>query len=755
MSVITAKPDTATTDSDEGLWINLANNDIDSVSDYSPRVSSLNLDNTLGNVILNGSAPNGAWYDPDGAFDWLAVGQTATDTFSYTVLDGHGGNSTASVTVTIEGVNRSPVAQAAFATTDAQHGVWLGLQNDVNDVNNGDALAIVSLDDTNTRGGVILNPNAHNGAWYDPGTAFGYLSAGETATDRFSYTVSDGHGGTSTATATVIVSGVNAPPVAGPLSATTTVGGTLSMNLLTSVTDPNRDDVLSIASLNTVGTKGTVNRTPGSSTLTYTPGSAFNGLAAGQSATDTFTYTVSDGHGGVSTNTATVTVSGAVLPTTKAFYVATNGSDRWSGHLAQPNLSRTDGPLATLGAAARAMERDWTTQTTYIEGGTYSNNAQVNLLARDSGQTWAAYNGQKAVIDATNDSRAFALYGANNVTISGLTFMGGAASDYAIQISASSNVMVNNTTITGGTNGIGIGGNSDKVSLLNNTLSNLDGAGIMITGRSDHAVVDNNYIHDVGMADAGSGIWFSGSSYDTFSNNTIQNVGKFGIGGGSVDGPSDASVYNTITQNTIDHANMVTPDAGGINILNYAQSPSYDTISFNTVTNTSLGNPNKWIGAGIYLDDFTNKVTVYANKLQNNADGIWVHLGVDNVIDSNVVTGSMIALGMSGESNIATPPLHAPTGNVFKNNTVYLDNAGQLAVRLGDTAARHAYTGTKWLDNIYGGPAIGAKPFNEDISHITTNYSFAQWLTHGFDTTSPHPSAQLTLAKALGNLPTS
>ena len=37
--------------------------------------------------------------------DALAAGESTTDTFSYTVSDGHGSTDTATVTVTINGVN--------------------------------------------------------------------------------------------------------------------------------------------------------------------------------------------------------------------------------------------------------------------------------------------------------------------------------------------------------------------------------------------------------------------------------------------------------------------------------------------------------------------------------------------------------------------------------------------------------------------------------------------------------------------------
>ncbi|MGB5215915.1 MAG: Ig-like domain-containing protein, partial [Anderseniella sp.] len=47
-------------------------------------------------------------YDPNGAFEDTAVGDTATDTFSYVVSDGNGASDTATVTVTVDGGNDTP-----------------------------------------------------------------------------------------------------------------------------------------------------------------------------------------------------------------------------------------------------------------------------------------------------------------------------------------------------------------------------------------------------------------------------------------------------------------------------------------------------------------------------------------------------------------------------------------------------------------------------------------------------------------------
>ena len=94
------------------------------------------------------------------------------------------------------------------ASFNAQRGGWINLL-----LNDPAGLMVTSLGLTGTQGSVTLNPGATNGAYYNAGSAFAYLSAGETATDSFTYTVSDGHGGSSTATATILITGVNQAPV--------------------------------------------------------------------------------------------------------------------------------------------------------------------------------------------------------------------------------------------------------------------------------------------------------------------------------------------------------------------------------------------------------------------------------------------------------------------------------------------------------------------------------------------------------------
>ncbi|MDN6873934.1 retention module-containing protein [Pseudomonas citronellolis] len=117
-------------------------------------------------------------------------------------------------------------------------------------------------------------------------------------TGSFTYTVSDGHGGTSTATVTVGINAVNDAPVAKPDSASTQEDKPVTLNVLANDSDVD-GDALSVTSAFASNGSVTVNA---DGTLTYTPKANFSG-------SDSITYTISDGHGGTASSTVAVSVT--------------------------------------------------------------------------------------------------------------------------------------------------------------------------------------------------------------------------------------------------------------------------------------------------------------------------------------------------------------------------------------------------------------------------------------------------------------
>jgi large repetitive protein len=156
-----------------------------------------------------------------------------------------------------------------------------------------------------------------------PATAAAYQAALRSVTYRdpaaappgartISFQVSDGepdHALSNIASRTVQVARPR-PPVAAGDKATTGKNTPVTINVLANDTDP-AGLPLTIASVDTAGTKGAVTVNPGAKTVTYNPNGQFAGLAAGQTAIDKFTYKATDGIQTSGAATVTVTITGS------------------------------------------------------------------------------------------------------------------------------------------------------------------------------------------------------------------------------------------------------------------------------------------------------------------------------------------------------------------------------------------------------------------------------------------------------------
>ena len=93
-------------------------------------------------------------------------------------------------------------------------------------------------------------------------------------------------------------------------------GDPVRLNVLANDTDPDTGDELTIVAVEETGTTGTVRVSPDGSRVIYDPGDEFQELNAGQTATDSFTYTIEDEAGARSTATVTMTIAGVDEPPT-------------------------------------------------------------------------------------------------------------------------------------------------------------------------------------------------------------------------------------------------------------------------------------------------------------------------------------------------------------------------------------------------------------------------------------------------------
>ncbi|WP_446376697.1 Ig-like domain-containing protein [Coleofasciculus sp. D1-CHI-01] len=278
---------------------NVLDNDNDPDSSDTISISTLDTTTTLGLVINN---DDGTFhYNPNGQFEFLAVGETAIDNFSYTIDDGNGNTDTATVNITINGVNDSPTANDDNFTINENSAFTTAsfLDND-SDIDSNDTLTFASIDTSNTLGTVTLN--ADNTLTYNPNHAFAFLTQGETATDSFIYTLDDGNGGIDTATVTVTINGSNDAPTLSTINKSGDEDTTISFtatDFTTVFNDPEGDslshiNILSLPANGVLRLNGTA-VTPGETiaaanldNLSFTPDANFNG-------TTSFIWNASDG----------------------------------------------------------------------------------------------------------------------------------------------------------------------------------------------------------------------------------------------------------------------------------------------------------------------------------------------------------------------------------------------------------------------------------------------------------------------------
>src|SRR4030095_14819285 len=112
-----------------------------------------------------------------------AANYNGPDSFTYTVSDGHGGNNTYTVSITVNPVNDAPTASNVSVTTneDTAKSGTLPLATDVEG-----APVTYALEDDASHGSVTVNGD---------GTYTYTPAANYNGSDSFTYTVSDGNGG--------------------------------------------------------------------------------------------------------------------------------------------------------------------------------------------------------------------------------------------------------------------------------------------------------------------------------------------------------------------------------------------------------------------------------------------------------------------------------------------------------------------------------------------------------------------------------
>jgi VCBS repeat-containing protein len=249
--------------------------------------------NSLTAVLVSGPSHGTLTLNANGSFTYTpASNYNGSDSFTYKANDGNADSSVVTVSITVNAVNDVPLAANNSYSTNED--VTLS-------VTAPGVLANDSDVDGNSLTAVLVTGPSHGSLTLNSNGSFSYAPASNyNGSDSFTYKANDGLVDSNTATVTITINPVNDNPVAGNDSVTVAKNSSIAISVLLNDTDID-GDTLTVTSW-TQPTHGTITYSAKNKNFRYTPTKGFTGA-------DSFTYTISDGHGGTSTATVSITVN--------------------------------------------------------------------------------------------------------------------------------------------------------------------------------------------------------------------------------------------------------------------------------------------------------------------------------------------------------------------------------------------------------------------------------------------------------------
>ena len=408
--------------------------------------------------------------------------------------------------------------------------------------------------------------------------------------------------------------------------------------------------------------------------------------------------------------------SGHYVADASTYYVdGTNGNDSWSGLLAAPNASNTDGPFKTLTKAQSAMQGSATIKTATIRAGTYSiAGAIFAFSSSDNGETWVPYVGEQVTIDGGGTGYLMSQH-VINLTIEGLTFQnmaGGFGPSGDLLLLGGSGYTIRWNTFLN-CQGYCIRAQNLQSSLVDSNTFNGQSPGTNPMNRLPYKVLDFAF----------------GSSNNRVSHNLIENAQGGGIDfeRGVVDPPQR---NNVIDRNILENVNTNDHDMGAI----YITDPNNQSTGFQITNNQVFGNlgtdPTTDLIKAIYLDDAVSGALVTGNIC--NECGEWAiqyNGGANNTVKNNIFdlsSDTMLGLYQIQATTTCPPPPAPPStrlcatnmaGNTFSNNIVYSQSEfpetfwnefGSPPTQLADTTNLYYSENDSQIPN--GQPIVDAHP---------------------------------------------
>ncbi|MEF8833278.1 MAG: putative Ig domain-containing protein, partial [Halofilum sp. (in: g-proteobacteria)] len=328
----TALDDTDTTDEDSAIGRNAGSGVLPNDDDTAPDGDALEVDQVAGGANVGNPVSgskggqftinaNGSYdFDPAGDFEDLAVGESEQTQVEYRVTDNEGGTDTATLTVTVNGVNDAPTGSPSDRNAVDGESINAPVGSAFADVDVSDTLTFAAAD---LPGGLSIDANTG----VVTGTIDRDASQGGAASDgvyTVTVTVTDSQGTSIDRDFTWAVT--NPAPVAADDTDTVQQGDNLNRGpgdgVLDNDADGNPDTdpltvttvdngtIIDLAGAPVAGDNGGVFTIDPDGGYTFATNGDFTDVGLGESRDTTVTYAISDGEGGTDTATLTVTVTG-------------------------------------------------------------------------------------------------------------------------------------------------------------------------------------------------------------------------------------------------------------------------------------------------------------------------------------------------------------------------------------------------------------------------------------------------------------
>ena len=294
----------------------------------------------------------------------------------------------------------------------------------------------------------------------------------------------------------------------------------------------------------------------------------------------------------------------------------------------------------------------------------------------------------------------------DNIVVDGVGYtLQGTGSGIGINLTARSNVTIENMEITAFTYGIFLLFSSNNTVSGNNITKN-DEYGIGLFDYSRYNIISENNI-----TDNWCGIWLC-SNYNVISGNNITGNNDHGVhlwcvsnntvSGNNITANKKSGIYLYRSSDNIISENNITNNILGIWLFD----ASNNSISGNNITNNILG---------IFFMRSSDNTISGNNITENNADGIVLDYSKFNIISGNSIT----------ENNEYGIWLFSSSDNIIQRNNVTANN--EWGICLQQYSNFNSISGNKITNNEYGIILIDSS--NNIISgNKITNNEYGIWL---------------------------